>query len=133
MIDPNGYHLLYVEDEEKIRNSMARAFRAAGYNVTVCSCIMQVRNTLVAWLFDVVVSDWNLGEGGNGGQVYDLVTTAQPDLAKRFLFVSGDRPSIAHHVPWLEKPVAPNQVLKTLDELIFTAHRCQTDVRGSAS
>jgi hypothetical protein len=99
--------------------------------VTSVPDVTRARIALETFQFDVVVSDWDLGDGGNGGQVYELAKSMQPGLENRFLFVSGTQPDVADHVPWLEKPVWNSKILKTLDELLES--RRQIPVRGSAS
>jgi DNA-binding response OmpR family regulator len=129
--DYDGYHLLYVEDDDKVRGPVTRGLKIGGYEVTSVPDVTRARIALETFQFDVVVSDWDLGDGGNGGQVYELAKSMQPGLENRFLFVSGTQPDVADHVPWLEKPVWNSKILKTLDELLES--RRQIPVRGSAS
>lgn len=124
-------HVLYVEDDQQVRSAVERCLRIAGYDVTACADVESADSLLHGFQFDAAISDWNLGAGGNGGQVYDLVKRHQPQLAQRFMFLSGDEPVTDDHVPWLEKPATNQEVLKALADLVKLGR--QTSVRGSRS
>ena len=105
-----------------------------GYDVLGCTCVVQARNALQAIQFDVVVSDWDLGIGGIGGDVYELVKQLQPVLTSKFLFVSATQPRLDDYVPWLEKPVGTRKILDAIHDLIWPARpRRQTQRVGSRS
>lgn len=124
-------HVLYVEDDQSVREAIERCLRLHDYEVYACASFEEAGKALLNFQFDAAVSDWNLGKGGTGGQVYDLVKRHQPQLAKRFMFFSGDTPETEDHVPWLEKPATNQEVLKALADLLKPER--QTRVRGSRS
>lgn len=113
------------------REAIERCLRLHDYDVYACADVEAAGKALLNFQFDAVVSDWNLGIGGNGGQVYGLVKKLQPKLAQRFLFLCGDQPTTEDHLPWLEKPATNQEVLDALADLLKPGR--QTRVRGSRS
>jgi hypothetical protein len=102
-------------------------------DVSAVASVVEVAAALSVFKFDAVVSDWDLGRGGTGGQVYDLVRERQPTLVTRFMFLCGDRPVTTAHLPWLQKPARNRDVVAAVTELVFSSARGgrQTGVRGS--
>ncbi len=81
--------LLVVEDEPALRQSVSRLLEARGWRVAGVGEAEAALARLASERFDLVVCDVHLG-GRSGLELYDAAVRRRPELASRFLFVTGD-------------------------------------------
>jgi ActR/RegA family two-component response regulator len=110
-------HILYVEDDKLVRDTLARALRRAGYYVFDCDTVELATAAARTIRFDAVICDWNVGDD-TGDKVYATVERIQPDLLRRFVFLSGAHPQVDVHAMWIEKPATPSWILRVVDGLV---------------
>lgn len=88
--------ILLVEDDLLIARGTTRLIRAAldpswsavdVVHVTTAGAACE--QLLGREPFDAIVSDFDLGPGGTGAEVFDWVATFEPSLLDRFMFLSG--------------------------------------------
>jgi DNA-binding NtrC family response regulator len=80
------------------------------FDVTLCTTIDEARPLLLGERWDAVVSDVQLGDE-SGLDLFDSVCASRPELASRYVFVSGaaNAPEMKARlertrVPYLQKP-----------------------------
>jgi CheY-like chemotaxis protein len=76
-----------LEDEERIRRSMARALSNVGFEVAEAATVQEFREVWSPGMFDVIVADWDLARDSKGDQVLEEVRTRDWDVP--FVLVSG--------------------------------------------
>lgn len=81
--------LLVVEDEPALRQSVSRLLQAQGWRVEGVGDAEAALARLGSEPFDLVLCDVHLG-GRSGLELYDAAVGRRPELASRFLFVTGD-------------------------------------------
>jgi CheY-like chemotaxis protein len=81
--------VLLVEDEAPLRNLQRRLLARIGARVQVAEHGVAAREILERDEADLIISDVKM-PGGSGLDLYHWVLEHRPDLADRFLFVTGD-------------------------------------------
>lgn len=113
-------HVLYIEDNDLLARSTLRFLRRHYPDAVVShvdrddaavACLQAVQ-------FDVVLSDYDLGPGGSGGNVLAWIEQYQPHLMTRFLFLSSDPSCAGRGVPWLEKPCSLASLVAAIDAVL---------------
>jgi GAF domain-containing protein/CheY-like chemotaxis protein len=119
-----GRRALVVEDEPAIVDLVSTLLRQTGWDVDVSgggrAALVRVR----AMPYDLIVSDMRMA-GGGGEEFYRAAIRERGDLARRFLFVTGDTANPAAwkfledtKAPVLEKPFTAEQLLRTIESLV---------------
>ena len=75
------HRLLFVDDEETIRLTLPEIFRRAGFHVTVAASVPQALELINRERFEILISDLNIGEPGDGFTVVSAMRRSQPDAA----------------------------------------------------
>lgn len=73
--------LLFVDDEPNIRVLMSAILRQNGFAVTVAATVSEALNLIAKQRFDVLISDLNIGEAGDGFTVVSAMRRTQPEAA----------------------------------------------------
>lgn len=73
--------LLFVDDEPNIRTLLSTILKNRGFAVTVASTVAEALNLIATQTFDVLISDLNIGEPGDGFTVVSAMRRTQPDSA----------------------------------------------------
>ncbi|HEY6446473.1 MAG TPA: response regulator [Acidobacteriaceae bacterium] len=73
--------LLFVDDEANIRVLMGAILRQQGFAVTVAATVSEALNLIANQRFDVLISDLNIGEAGDGFTVVSAMRRTQPEAA----------------------------------------------------
>ncbi len=81
--------VLIVDDEPELRLLAARAIGRLGVTVLTAASVQEARALLAAQHVDAIVSDVRM-PGESGLDLFGWVRAHRPDLADRFLFVTGD-------------------------------------------
>jgi PAS domain S-box-containing protein len=109
---PQGRHVLVVEDEPAVRNLVVRVLNRAGYKVAAAARPSEAILLMARESFDLVLSDISMPEGG-GRQVLADLAEHQPQTPT--LLMTGYNP----HQDWmsgpiLRKPFAPRELLQAV-------------------
>jgi len=110
---------LIVEDEAPIRALLARLVGRRDYEIVETSSCTEAKAACAAQTFDLVLCDVRLSDG-NGGEVLRCLRERQPELGRRFVFVTGDIGAVAAtereyaDMPVLTKPFTASD----LDQLL---------------
>ena len=110
---------LIVENETPIRTLLARLVKRRDYDVVEAESCAAARTAIAAGSFELVLCDVRLNDG-SGVDVLRDVRERQPDLGRRFVFVTGDASAIGTaerefgELPVLAKPFTASD----LDQLL---------------
>jgi two-component system response regulator RegA len=66
MAQPAGKSLLFVDDEDSIRRTLPLVLQQRGFDVKVASSVAEAISKIQNSPFDVLLSDLNIGEEGDG-------------------------------------------------------------------
>ena len=116
--------VLIVDDETDVLTILLRILQEAGYRVDAVSDGRVALACLAASHYDLVLCDIHMS-GLTGLEVYHEVRQHQPDLAQRFVFITGDiaSPAITDFLadtglPSMDKPFQTDQLLDLVDCLL---------------
>ncbi|MBV9075092.1 MAG: response regulator [Acidobacteria bacterium] len=71
--------MLFVDDEPSIRLTLPQILRMKGYDVEVASTVTEALTAIQSRSFDVLLSDLNIGNAGDGFTVVSAMRRTQPD------------------------------------------------------
>jgi DNA-binding NtrC family response regulator len=71
--------LLFVDDEEGIRTTLPAILERRGFEVRVAASVPEAFSEIKTHEFDVLLSDLNIGEDGNGFTVIRAMRQAHPN------------------------------------------------------
>jgi EAL domain-containing protein (putative c-di-GMP-specific phosphodiesterase class I) len=71
--------ILVVDDEDGVRNALARALRGGGYNVTAVASVQEAKSKISATAFDLVISDLHMPIEG-GLELLQSIRESDPEL-----------------------------------------------------
>jgi len=71
--------LLFVDDEEGIRTTLPAILERRGFEVRVAASVAEAFSEIKTHKFDVLLSDLNIGEDGNGFAVIRAMRKAHPN------------------------------------------------------
>ncbi len=119
---PTKAHLLIVDDEANTLASLARAFRLAGHEATVCDNAAKALELVKAQKFDLVLSDVVMpGKGG----IALLEELKAQGLTAPVVMMSGQadietavRATRAGALDFLEKPISTEKLLLTVENAL---------------
>jgi two-component system NtrC family sensor kinase len=113
--------ILVVDDETDVLTILLRTLQEAGYRVDAVSDGRVALACLAASNYDLVLCDIRM-TGLTGLDVYQEARQQQPDLAQRFIFITGDivSPAITRFLaetglPSMDKPFQPQRLLDLVD------------------
>ncbi len=87
--DATGPRILVLDDEASIRTFLEQALRGLGYRPVVASVASEAIDLAANGEFAALLCDHQLA-GQSGIDVYDAIVATRPDLADRFVMMSGD-------------------------------------------
>jgi DNA-binding response OmpR family regulator len=70
--------VLFVDDEPTLRQTVPTILTGAGFNVTAAATVSQALSLINSKIFDVLISDLNIGEPGDGFTVVSAMRRSQP-------------------------------------------------------
>jgi len=86
---PVASHVLVVEDDADNRTAITRLLYRFGHRVTACANGVEAMGVLELGSVDCIISDLRMPALG-GRSFYEQVEEQMPNLARRFVFVTGD-------------------------------------------
>lgn len=129
-------HILFVDDEPSIRDTMPRILAMHGYEVTSAGTVAEALSKIASHSFDVLISDLNIGEPGDGFTVVSAMRRTQP---KCFTFILTGYPAFETALKairsqvddYLLKPAPISELVDAIERKLKSAeHRT---VRPNAS
>jgi two-component system, NtrC family, nitrogen regulation response regulator NtrX len=118
-------HILVVDDDASTLASVARAFRLAGYEATVCDSAARALQIMAATRFDVVLSDVVM-PGMDGISMLEQLRAS--GIATPVIMISGQanvemavRATRLGAVDFLEKPLSTDKLLLTVGNVLRMA------------
>ncbi len=116
-------HILVVDDEPNARDLMARFLTGDGHAVDTAADGTDAESRLRETSYDCVVADVHM-PGMSGPELYRLAQQTVPELAGRFIFVTGDTMSpetsaflSSTGTPHLMKPIDGGDLRRCVGEL----------------
>lgn len=73
--------LLFVDDEPSIRTLLSAILKQRGFEVTAAATVSEALSLIASQSFDVLISDLNIGEAGDGFTVVSAMRRTQPSAA----------------------------------------------------
>jgi len=117
-------HLLVVDDNLELAQIYQELFEAHGYRVNIAGTGFQALNFVLERGTDAVLCDLTMPEL-EGDLFYLAVQRVKPELAKRFVFVTGHAGNPRYEAffktidcPVLYKPVSGAKLLETLEGVL---------------
>jgi len=119
-----GKRALVIDDEEPVVSLMRRILEQLGCQVTTAHSGEEALSHLDDKEFDVILSDLKM-PGMSGQELYTQLKEKSPDVAERFIFVTGDviTPSTSDFIqgsgrPGLSKPFTLGEIAMVLQEML---------------
>ena len=116
--------VLIVDDEACISDLLAEMLRLLNYAPTQCFSPTAALRLLQDREFDVILSDFRMPQM-NGDEFYARAVDGRPELAQRFVFLTGDTMSdetqqflVEHSRPHLSKPFDLENVIQVISHVI---------------
>lgn len=120
----NEARILVIDDELDLLDFMTRALQREGYAVDTVNDAKRAMACLAETDYKLIICDIRM-PGLSGPELYRRVLARTPDLARRFLFVTGDTVSLGTQefldemsVPYLCKPFALADLLDRLNRFL---------------
>jgi DNA-binding NtrC family response regulator len=120
--------VLFVDDEQGIRETMPLILRMHGYDTTAAATVAEALAQITTRQFDVLISDLNIGQPGDGLTVVSAMRPLQPDcrtfILTGFPALDSALKAIRAQVDdYLIKPAEISALIATI------AEHCQEDTR----
>jgi two-component system NtrC family sensor kinase len=121
-----GLRALVIEDERPIRALLSRLLSRRNYQVTEAASCAEAKAAIASHTFDLVLCDVRLGDG-NGAEILREIRRTQPDVHRRFVFVTGDIAALSDterefgELAVLTKPFTATDLDRLLNDLPVTA------------
>ena len=120
--------ILFVDDEESIRTLLPMILRKEGFEVGVAASVPEALDLINREKFDILISDLNIGQPGDGFTVVSAMRRTQPEAATFILTGYPDFQSaleaIRHQVDdYLTKPADVRVLLETIKAKLANPRR----------
>jgi CheY-like chemotaxis protein len=119
------WRVLVVEDESYLQDVHRRLLRKIGVEVLVAASGVEARHLIRSEAVDLVISDVKMPGELNGIMLFEWLATERPQLAERFIFVTGNTqdltlPSLREGRPsrLLTKPFQMEEYLAQVSALL---------------
>jgi two-component system NtrC family sensor kinase len=130
--DGHRYQILVVDDEDGVAEVIQRLLADLGHSITVVNSGEAALRAIDEQPFDLILSDVKM-PGMNGFQLYRALQQRAPDLAKRFIFITGDTMSPATQTamrqignPVIAKPFSAKKLERTIKDFMASDPDVQT-------
>jgi ActR/RegA family two-component response regulator len=131
-----GKKILFVDDEDSIRETLPAVLRWNGFDVVVCATVSEALREIGTQRFDLLLSDLNIGEPGDGFTVVSAMRRTQPWAATIIItgfpaFESALRAIQSQVDDYIVKPADIPSLLRTIrDKIANTTMRQQPPIVG---
>src|SRR5713101_3611886 len=117
--------LLFVDDEEGIRLTLPLLLQARGFEVRVAASVPEALSEIKTHKFDVLLSDLNIGEDGNGFTIIRAMRRAHPNCIAILLtgypaFETAVQAIEDEVDGYLVKPADINSIVSTIERKLRT-------------
>ena len=117
--------LLFVDDEEGIRTTLPAILQRRGFDVRVAASVAEALSEIRTHKFDVLLSDLNIGEDGNGFTVIRAMRKAHPNCVAILLtgypaFETAVQAIDDEVDGYLVKPADINSLVSTIERRLLT-------------
>lgn len=138
MCSPTKKRILFVDDEPSIRVTLAAILRKEGFDVTVSESVPAALQTIQSNEFDILLSDLNIGQPGDGFTVVSAMRRIQPSARTFILTGYPDFESaliaIRNQVDnYFTKPVDSKKLVQAFNEANVATLPRQAPVRRISS
>lgn len=117
--------VLFVDDEAMICRAMSLLFPRYELDIITATTLHEACVVLREVNVDIVVIDYRLANGENGGDVVDFIRKIRPELGSRILMISGDVSDGPYRtitntlqLPFLPKPFDIGQLVLAVRRLL---------------
>jgi DNA-binding NtrC family response regulator len=117
--------ILLIEDEASVAAFLRTALERHGYEVVISGSAADGLRLLSSREFYGVISDFRTPGGINGADVQEWLQRHRPEMAERFVFITGDTASpetvlllAQARTPCIEKPFRLQELLATVEKTI---------------
>ena len=121
--------VLIVDDEACISDLLSEMLRLLGYASSQCFSPLAALRLLNEGDFDVILSDFRMPQM-NGDEFYHKAVARRPELASRFVFLTGDTVNEGtqlflkeHSRPHLSKPFELETVIEVITDVLSQQKR----------
>jgi CheY-like chemotaxis protein len=121
-------HILVIDDEKPLADSLRRLLARAGFRVTVAHDAHEALGVLQGERVDLIVSDLTMPQM-DGRQLWQAIHQQNPDLARRMIFSTGDSSRHCYRdflhksgCAWLEKPYCEPALLDVIERTLQGDH-----------
>ena len=121
--------ILFVDDEETIRLTLAPILQSYGFNVTCAATVSEALGLVAQQRFDVLISDLNIGHPGDGFAVISAMRSTQPDAVR---FVLTGYPAFESALEAIHEEVHDYLIKPTETEMLVEKIRSKLAKRGPA-
>lgn len=117
----NGVRVLFVDDEPSIRMTLSAILERAGFQVTMAATVPEALDHMGKEKFDLLLSDLNIGQPGDGFTVISAMRRSQPEVATIILTDFPDFDTAMQALrsqvdDYLTKPADVKKLLSVLNE-----------------
>jgi len=74
-------HILFVDDEESVRVTLAMMLESKGFKVTTAATVAEALGLISRGKFDGLIADLNIGQAGDGFTVVSAMRRTHPETA----------------------------------------------------
>jgi ActR/RegA family two-component response regulator len=119
-----GNALLFVDDEPSIRLTLPPLLQERGFHVQVAANVSEALATIKVHRFDVLLSDINIEQEGDGFTVVDAMRNANPDAVTILLTGYPAFESAVHSIrvevdDYFTKPADLDAIVSTIDRKLL--------------
>lgn len=122
--------ILFVDDEEGIRRMLSLSLKKRGYDVAVAATVAEALAIIASSTFDVLLTDLNIGEPGDGFTVVSAMRRTQPQATTLILTAYPDFDSALNAIrnqvdDYIIKPPNIDKLVETIEAARKKSHRQQ--------
>ena len=127
---PSRDRVLFVDDEPSIRLTLPPVLEGHGFDVTTAASVSEALAEIRASRFDILLSDLNIGEEGDGFRVVSAMRSAQPRCVNVILtgypaFESAVQAIRSQVDDYLVKPADVTTIIEVLRDRLASRRKLQ--------
>ncbi|HEX6803739.1 MAG TPA: response regulator [Terriglobales bacterium] len=127
---PSRDRVLFVDDEPSIRLTLPPVLEGHGFDVTTAASVSEALAEIRASRFDILLSDLNIGEEGDGFRVVSAMRSAQPRCVNVILtgypaFESAVQAIRSQVDDYLVKPADVTTIIEVLRDKLASRRKLQ--------